>query len=58
VYIFPLIYREVFSLDYIVDAPLNAVVHLEAMSLYRIAFQMLWRLKRVEWSLSGLYGSV
>jgi gamma-tubulin complex component 3 len=44
---------EVFSLDYIVDAPLNAVVHLEAMSRYRIAFQMLWRLKRVEWSLSG-----
>jgi gamma-tubulin complex component 3 len=46
---------EVFSLDYIVDSPLNAVVHLEAMSRYRIAFHMLWRLKRVEWSLSGIY---
>ena len=44
---------EVFSLDYVVDVPLNAVVHSEAMSRYRTAFHMLWRLKRVEWSLSG-----
>ena len=44
---------EVFSLDYVVDVPLNAVVHAEAMARYRVAFHMLWRLKRVEWSLSG-----
>ena len=42
-----------FSLDYAVDVPLNAVVHSDAMSKYRTAFHMLWRLKRVEWSLSG-----
>lgn len=46
---------EVFSLDYAVDTPLNAVVHHEAISRYRMAFHMLWRLKRVEWSLSGAW---
>eukprot|EP01035_Chromulina_nebulosa_P026001 gene26001-33989_t len=43
---------EVFSLDYSMDSPLNAVVSAEALSKYRICFHMLWRLKRVEWSLS------
>lgn len=43
---------EVFSLDYVVDIPLNAIAHSEAMAKYRIAFHMLWRLKRVEWSLT------
>ena len=43
---------EIFSLDYTVDVPLNAIVDAEAMSKYRIAFHMLWRLKRVEWTLS------
>jgi len=43
----------VFSLDYAMDAPLNAVVHADAMARYRVAFHMLWRLKRVEWALSG-----
>jgi hypothetical protein len=43
---------EIFSLDYLIDLPLNAVVHTETMSKYRIAFHMLWRLKRVEWSLT------
>ena len=46
---------EVFSLDYIVDLPINAVVTTEAMCRYRIAFHMLWRLKRVEWSLSNAW---
>ena len=45
-------HREVFSLDYSMDSPLNAVVSAEALSKYRICFHMLWRLKRVEWSLS------
>ena len=44
---------EVFSLDYAVDAPLTAVVHTEAINKYRVAFHMLWRLKRAEWTLSG-----
>ena len=44
---------EVFSLDYAVDAPLTAVVHSEAINKYRVAFHMLWRLKRVEWTLSS-----
>lgn len=42
-----------FALDYYVDSPLNAVVHAEAAAKYRTAFSMLWRLKRVEWSLSA-----
>lgn len=46
---------EVFSLDYAIDPPLAAVIHSEAISKYRIAFHMLWRLKRVEWSLSGAW---
>jgi len=44
---------ETFSLDYALDAPLNAVVHQDAISKYRTTFHMLWRLKRVEWSLSS-----
>jgi hypothetical protein len=43
---------DIFSLDYIIDIPLNAIVHIDAMMKYRIAFHMLWRLKRVEWSLT------
>lgn len=43
---------DVFSLDYVIDTPLNAIVHYEAIANYRIAFHMLWRLKRVEWSLT------
>jgi gamma-tubulin complex component 3 len=46
---------EVFSLDYAIDPPLAAVIHAEAISKYRIAFHMLWRLKRVEWALSGAW---
>ena len=46
---------EVFSLDYIVDAPLMALIHDEALATYRTAFHMLWRLKRVEWSLSAAW---
>lgn len=44
---------ETFSLDYALDAPLNAVVHLDAIAKYRTAFHMLWRLQRVQWSLSS-----
>ena len=44
---------EVFTLDYVVDSPLSAVVHGDAMSQYRAAFHTLWKLKRLEWSLSS-----
>lgn len=45
---------EVFALDYSTDQNpcLQALLHPEAMRSYRIAFHMLWRLKRVEWSLT------
>ena len=44
---------EVFTLDYLIEPPLSAVVHKKAMVQYRTAFHMLWRLKRVEWMLSS-----
>jgi gamma-tubulin complex component 3 len=44
---------EVFTLDYHIDSPLSAVVHPGAMIQYRSAFNMLWKLKRLEWSLSA-----
>jgi gamma-tubulin complex component 3 len=44
---------DVFSLDYSVDSPLTSVVHGQAMAKYRVAFHMLWRLQRVQWSLSA-----
>ena len=46
---------EVFSLDYTVDPPLSAVVHKDALSKYRSIFYLLWRLKRVEWTLAGAW---
>lgn len=46
---------EIFSLDYAVDAPLTALIHDDAQATYRTAFHMLWRLKRVEWSLSAAW---
>ena len=41
-----------------VDAPLNAIIDAKAMGQYRVAFHMLWRLKRVEWSLSNAWKSL
>ncbi|KAJ1396767.1 gamma-tubulin complex component protein, partial [Ochromonadaceae sp. CCMP2298] len=46
---------EIFSLDYSIDQPLNAVVHPECIAKYRVAFHMLWRLKRVEWTLNSAW---
>jgi gamma-tubulin complex component 3 len=43
---------EVFSLDYIVESPLTAVIHSMASLKYRRMFHLLWRLKRVEWALN------
>ena len=44
---------EIFSLDYMIDFPLSAIIHAGAVMKYRAAFHMLWRLKRVEWVLAG-----
>lgn len=46
---------EVFSLDYSVDPPLTGIVHTQALNQYRTAFHMLWRLKRVEWTLGAAW---
>ncbi len=43
---------EVFSLDYVVDGPLTAVIHSNAGLKYRRIFHLLWRIKRAEWALS------
>ncbi len=43
---------EVFSLDYVVDGPLTAVIHSNAGLKYRRIFHLLWRIKRAEWALN------
>ncbi len=43
---------EVFSLDYVVDGPLTAVIHSNAGLKYRRIFHLLWRIKRTEWALN------
>ena len=43
---------DIFSLDYHVDTPLTAVIHARASARYRRIFHLLWRLKRIEWSLN------
>lgn len=44
---------EVFTLTYKIDMPLNAIIDHHAMEKYQLAFQMFWKLKRVEWNLSS-----
>ena len=43
---------DVFTLRYKVDAPIDTVLHSEAMIQYWKVFQHLWKLKRIERSLS------
>mmetsp|Transcript_5043 Transcript_5043/g.7351 ORF Transcript_5043/g.7351 Transcript_5043/m.7351 type:complete len:685 (+) Transcript_5043:768-2822(+) len=43
---------DIFSLVYDVDAPLTAVVHPSAMKQYKRIFDLLFRLKRIEWMLN------
>ncbi|KAL3805077.1 hypothetical protein HJC23_003305 [Cyclotella cryptica] len=40
-------------LEYIIDSPLDAIVHTTAMDSYHQVFLFLFRLKRVEWMLSN-----
>ncbi len=44
---------EVFSLDYQVEAPISAIIHSKALDTYGRIFHLLWRIKRVEWSLAA-----
>jgi len=44
-----------FSLDYMTEAPTNVVLTKGAMAAYRQAFTFLWRLKRVEYSLTSTW---
>lgn len=44
---------QVFSLDYQVEAPVSAVIHSEASDAYSRLFHLLWRVKRIEWSLAA-----
>ena len=44
---------DVFTLDYHVDAPINTVFSSNAMGEYLLIFNFLWRLKRVEYTLSA-----
>ncbi|KAI8367323.1 Spc98 family-domain-containing protein [Blakeslea trispora] len=46
---------DVFSLDYHVDAPINTVFSPTAMHQYLQIFNFLWRLKRVEYTLSSAW---
>ncbi|CAO3681202.1 unnamed protein product [Rhizopus stolonifer] len=44
---------DVFTLDYHVDAPINTVINPDAMLCYLRIFNFLWRIKRVEYTLSA-----
>ncbi len=46
---------DIFSLGYAVDAPLTAVVHVEAMEKYHLFFNLLFRLKRIEWMMNNTW---
>ncbi len=46
---------DIFSLGYAVDAPLTAVVHPEAMEKYHLFFNLLFRLKRIEWMMNNTW---
>lgn len=46
---------EIFSLDYKVDAPINTIFNPAVMKNYLRLFNFLWRIKRVEYSLSSIW---
>ncbi len=46
---------DIFSLEYVIDAPLTAVVHPSAMNKYYQVFNLLFRLKRIEWMLNSTW---
>ncbi|KAI0225006.1 Microtubule-nucleating Tub4p (gamma-tubulin) complex component [Massospora cicadina] len=48
---------DAFSLDYYVGAPINTVLNSSAMYQYQNIFSFLWRIKRVELTLSSMWRS-
>ncbi|CAH1785133.1 unnamed protein product [Owenia fusiformis] len=46
---------DVFSLDYHVDGPISTVFTSECIMLYLQVFNFLWRAKRMEYSLAGIW---
>jgi len=46
---------DVFSLEYRVDSPINMILRKEVMESYLRIFNFLWRLKRVEYSLTSTW---
>ena len=46
---------DVFSLDYKVSGPIGVVFTQDAMTQYLMLFNTLWRAKRMEWVLSGVW---
>jgi len=46
---------DVFSLEYKVDSPINMILRKEVMESYLRIFNFLWRLKRVEYSLTSTW---
>jgi len=46
---------DIFSLGYDIEAPLTAVVHPASMKKYHDVFDLLFRLKRIEWMLNNTW---
>jgi gamma-tubulin complex component 3 len=46
---------DIFTLDYAIDAPLTAVVHPRAMEKYHLVFNLLFRLKKIEWMMNNTW---
>jgi gamma-tubulin complex component 3 len=46
---------DVFVLKYHVDAPINAVISPRHLDMYRKLFTFLWRLRRVEYTLTNTW---
>lgn len=46
---------DLFTLDYAIDIPLTAIVHPEAMEKYHLVFNLLFKLKRIEWMMNNTW---
>mmetsp|Transcript_17188 Transcript_17188/g.32533 ORF Transcript_17188/g.32533 Transcript_17188/m.32533 type:complete len:1032 (-) Transcript_17188:54-3149(-) len=46
---------DIFTLDYAIDVPLTAIVHPEAMEKYHLVFNLLFKLKRIEWMMNNTW---
>ena len=49
---------DVFTLDYHVDSPISTVFTPAAMTSYLRLSNFLWRVRRVNWVLNGVWGTV